>query len=79
MNETALIIRSTLASQARRARLDRILAGRIAPGERINETRLAEELGVSRTSMRFSRRASRACSGPCSFTRASVLHFVAVT
>ncbi len=37
---------------ARRVLLDRLLAGRLQPGTRINETELAEEFGVSRTPLR---------------------------
>ncbi|HEX9563697.1 MAG TPA: GntR family transcriptional regulator [Gemmatimonadaceae bacterium] len=52
MTASPQITRSTLASQARRALLERILSGAMPPGERINETRVAEELGVSRTPLR---------------------------
>ena len=37
---------------ARRVLLDRLLAGALQPGTRINETELAEEFGVSRTPLR---------------------------
>ena len=46
------ITRLSLAVQVRRAILDRILGGRLAPGERVNESQLAAELGVSRTPLR---------------------------
>lgn len=44
--------RETLRSQAKNVVLEQILHGRLAPGENINITTLAEELGISRTPLR---------------------------
>lgn len=44
--------RSTLRDGLRDAVMERILSGELAPGGRVNESRLAEELGVSRTPLR---------------------------
>lgn len=46
------ITRLSLTVQVRRALLDQILSGRLAPGERVNESQLATEFGVSRTPLR---------------------------
>lgn len=47
-----MIIRSTLRSQARDIVLEKILEGELAPGEDINVSEVAAELGVSRTPLR---------------------------
>lgn len=44
--------RSALREGLREAVLERILDGQLSPGGHVNETRLAEELGVSRTPLR---------------------------
>lgn len=47
-----MIERLPLARQVRDALLDRIVRGDLPPGENLVETRLSEELGVSRTPLR---------------------------
>lgn len=47
-----MIERRPLAVQVRDALLERIVCGDLAPGENLVETRLSEELGVSRTPLR---------------------------
>lgn len=47
-----MIVRSTLRSQARDIVLEQILEGEMAPGEDINLSELAAELGISRTPLR---------------------------
>jgi DNA-binding GntR family transcriptional regulator len=44
--------RSSLAEQAYAALLDAIVGGELPPGERLRDTELAEQLGVSRTPVR---------------------------
>jgi DNA-binding GntR family transcriptional regulator len=44
--------RAPLRDDLRQRLLDRIITGQFAPGSRINESRLAAELGVSRTPLR---------------------------
>lgn len=46
------VIRQPLRREARRLLLDRLLSGALSPGDRINESRLAAEIGVSRTPLR---------------------------
>jgi len=41
-----------LRNEVRRIVLERVLGGELAPGEDINETELAEQLGISRTPLR---------------------------
>ncbi len=48
----AQITRSILRQEVRTAVLDRLITGKLPPGERINETWLARELGVSPTPVR---------------------------
>ncbi|MCG8408033.1 MAG: GntR family transcriptional regulator [Phycisphaerales bacterium] len=53
MNQTEQhIVRSTLRQTVREAVVQRVITGRLAPGERVNETTLAQELGVSPTPVR---------------------------
>lgn len=47
-----MITRYTLRSQAQEVLLEKILHGELAPGENINLSELAEELGISRTPLR---------------------------
>lgn len=48
----AVLTVESLDRQIRRVLLDRIIAGEIPPGANLNETRLAGELGASRTPLR---------------------------
>lgn len=45
-------LRQPLRREVRRLLLDRLLSGELEPGSRINESKLAEEIGVSRTPLR---------------------------
>lgn len=45
-------IRQPLRREARRLLLERLLSGALSPGDRINESQLAGEIGVSRTPLR---------------------------
>lgn len=47
-----LDLQQPLRREVRRLLLDRLLSGELEPGSRINESRLAEEIGVSRTPLR---------------------------
>jgi DNA-binding GntR family transcriptional regulator len=47
-----LLGRTVLREQVKRVLLERILAGEYAPGERLVETRIAQELGVSQAPVR---------------------------
>lgn len=47
-----MITRHTLRSQAQEVLLEQILHGELAPGESINLSELAEDLGISRTPLR---------------------------
>jgi len=47
-----MITRSTLRSQAQEELLEKILHGELSPGETINLSGLAEDLGISRTPLR---------------------------
>jgi len=47
-----MIVSRTLESQVREALRERIVVGRLEPGENLVESRLSEELGVSRTPLR---------------------------
>ena len=49
---TQSVIRQPLRRAARQLVLERLLSGSLAPGERINESRLSAEIGVSRTPLR---------------------------
>jgi DNA-binding GntR family transcriptional regulator len=51
-NAATAIERRPLRSEVRRALIDRLLNGSLPAGERINESTLAEQLGVSRTPLR---------------------------
>lgn len=51
-NTATAIERRPLRSEVRRALIDRLLDGSLPAGERINESTLAEEFGVSRTPLR---------------------------
>lgn len=46
------ISREPVRDAVRRLLLDRLLARKLAPGERLNESRLASEFGISRTPLR---------------------------
>jgi len=46
------ITREPVRDAVRRVLLDRLLARELAPGERLNESRLASEFGISRTPLR---------------------------
>ncbi|HEX7051816.1 MAG TPA: GntR family transcriptional regulator [Longimicrobiales bacterium] len=48
----SIISREPLRTEVRRVLLMRLLSGELEPGSRINESKLAEELGVSRTPLR---------------------------
>jgi len=50
--ETRVALRVALREDVRQTVLDRILSGELPPGSRITESRLAAELGVSRTPLR---------------------------
>lgn len=50
--QSSAIDRRSIADQLEALVLERILDGSLPPGERLNETRLAEELGASRTPLR---------------------------
>lgn len=45
-------LQQPLRREVRRLLLDRLLSGELEPGSRINESKLAEEIGVSRTPLR---------------------------
>lgn len=49
---TSGISREPIREEVRRLLLDRLLSGELPPGARINESRLSEEIGVSRTPLR---------------------------
>lgn len=49
---TQSVIRQPLRRAARQLLLNRLLSGALAPGERINESQLSAEIGVSRTPLR---------------------------
>lgn len=49
---TVTVDRSSIADQLEKLVLDRILDGSLPAGDRINESRLADELGASRTPLR---------------------------
>lgn len=50
--QTSLISRDPLRVAIRRILLNRLLSGELEPGSSINESKLAEELGISRTPLR---------------------------
>jgi DNA-binding GntR family transcriptional regulator len=52
MNAPTAIDRTSITEQLERLVLARILDGALPPGERLNESRLAEEFGASRTPLR---------------------------
>lgn len=52
MERMAIIARKPLRAEIRRVLLGRLLSGRLEPNARINEGKLAAELGVSRTPLR---------------------------
>jgi DNA-binding GntR family transcriptional regulator len=52
MKSGTLDARNPIRADLRRTILERIVRGELAPGSRIKEVRLAEELGVSRTPLR---------------------------
>jgi DNA-binding GntR family transcriptional regulator len=52
MNALTVVDRTSITEQLERLLLDRILDGSLPPGERLNESRLAEEFGASRTPLR---------------------------
>src|SRR6476659_6139720 len=52
MQTTTPLPRPSLSQAAADAVREMIVDGRLAPGERINEVRLSESLGVSRTPLR---------------------------
>jgi DNA-binding GntR family transcriptional regulator len=52
MSDRAVITRNLLSEQVRAAIIQRIFEGQLPAGERINESDLATELGVSRTPLR---------------------------
>lgn len=47
-----VIQKQNLRSQAREAIVELVLSGKVKPGERLNETQLAQEVGISQTPIR---------------------------
>lgn len=52
MNAPTVVDRTSITEQLERLLLARILDGSLPPGERLNESRLADEFGASRTPLR---------------------------
>ena len=52
MENLQAVERTPLRVQIRRSLTEAILSGRLPPGDRVNETTLAEQLGVSQTPVR---------------------------